>query len=80
MSHTKLKPAGLQLNCSQKQAPRSDSKVKVAHVILYFDAISGLIAGFIKLSSLTAWINLVELFNVFLNVPDCRWRLSETSL
>ena len=50
-----------------KQAPRSDSKVKVAHVILYSDVISGLIAGFIKLSSLTVWINLAELFNAYMS-------------
>ena len=63
MSHTTLKPARLQLNYSFKKAPISDSKVKVAHVILYSGVISGLIAGFIKLSSLTVWINLAELFN-----------------
>ena len=69
MSHTKLKPARLQLNYSKKKykASISDSKVKIAHVILYSDVISGLIAGFIKLSSLTVWINLAELFNAYMS-------------
>lgn len=46
--------------------------VKVAHVILYSDVISGLIAGFIELSSMIVWIDFVELYNVSMNVHDCR--------
>jgi len=57
---------------SEKQAPRSDLMVKVAHVILYSDVISGLIAGFIELSSMIVWIDFVELYNVSMNVHDCR--------
>lgn len=65
---------------SKKPQDGSDSKVNVAHVILYFNVISGLIVGFIKLSLMTVWINLVELFNICLNVQACRWWLLETSL
>lgn len=47
-------------NYSEKQSPRSE-KVKVSHVIPYSHVISGLIIGFINLSSMIAWIDLSEL-------------------
>lgn len=45
---------------SRKPQDGSDSKVNVAHVILYFNVISGLIVGFIKLSLMTVGLILLS--------------------